>query len=85
MCECACPRVDGVISREGSVELRGALLELSKGLWLCDPATRPAFDAMTARGKPPGVIACAFVNRTDRIGLPWSATRPPKWSGPEFR
>lgn len=39
--ESAGRRVDGKISREGSVALRGALLELGMGLWLCDPATRP--------------------------------------------
>jgi transposase len=67
--ESAGKRVDGTISREGSVELRGALLELGKGLWLCDPATRPAVAALRARGKPAGVIACALANRANRIAF----------------
>lgn len=67
--ESAGRRVDGGISREGSVELRGALLELGKGLWLCDPATRPAVAAMKARGKTAGVIACALANRANRIAF----------------
>jgi len=67
--ESAGRRVDGTISREGSVELRGALLELGKGLWLCDRATRPAVEALKARGKAPGVIACALANRANRIAF----------------
>lgn len=67
--ESAGRRVDGAISREGSVELRGALLELGMGLWLCDPATRPAVAALRARGKPAGVIACALANRANRIAF----------------
>ena len=67
--ESAGRRVDGKISREGSVELRGALLELGNGLWLCDPATRPAVAAMKTRGKPAGVIACALANRANRIAF----------------
>ena len=67
--ESAGRRVDGKISREGSVELRGALLELGKGLWLCDPATRPTVAALRARGKPAGVIACALANRANRIAF----------------
>jgi transposase len=67
--ESAGKRVDGKISREGSVELRGALLELGMGLWLCDPATRPAVTGMRARGKPAGVIACALANRANRIAF----------------
>lgn len=67
--ESAARRVDGSITREGSVELRGALLELGMGPWLCDPATRPALAALRARGKPPGVIACALANRANRIAF----------------
>lgn len=67
--ESAGRRVDGAITREGSVELRGALLELGMGLWLCDPATRPAVAALRARGKPAGVIACALANRANRIAF----------------
>ena len=67
--ESAGHRVDGTISREGSVELRGALLELGKGLWLCDPATRPAVAGLRARGKAAGIIACALANRANRIAF----------------
>ena len=67
--ESAGRRIDGKISREGSVELRGALLELGMGLWLCDPATRSTVTALRARGKPAGVIACALANRANRIAF----------------
>ena len=77
-------RVDGKISREGSVELRGALLELGMGLWLCDHATRPAVAALRARGKPAGVIACALANRANRIAFAMvrdqAAYDPDRWS-----
>ena len=39
--ESAGKRRDGRISREGSVELRRALIDLGIGLWLNDPAARP--------------------------------------------
>lgn len=67
--ESAGTRYDGQICREGSVELRGALLELGMGLWLCDPATRPYVDQLKARGKPSGIIACALANRANRIAF----------------
>ena len=67
--ESAGTRVDGKISREGSVELRGALLELGMGLWLCDPAARSTVAALRARGKPAGIIACALANRANRIAF----------------
>lgn len=67
--ESAGHRVDGAISREGSVELRGALLELGKGLWLCDPASRPAVATLRGRGKAAGIIACALANRANRIAF----------------
>jgi transposase len=40
--ESASKRRDSQISREGSVELRRALIDLGMGLWLTDPAARPA-------------------------------------------
>jgi transposase len=67
--ESAGKRIDGKITREGSVELRGALLELGMGLWLSDPATSPAVAALKARGKPSGVIACTLANRANRIAF----------------
>jgi transposase len=62
-------RYHGKISREGSVVLRGALLELGMGLWLCDPASRARIAALRARGKPSGIIACAMANRANRIAF----------------
>ena len=38
--ESAGSRRDGAISREGSVELRRALIDLGIGLWLGDPAAK---------------------------------------------
>jgi hypothetical protein len=38
--ESAGHRRDGAISREGSVELRRALIDLGIGLWQCDPAAK---------------------------------------------
>lgn len=67
--ESAGKRHDSGITREGSVELRGALLELGMGLWLCDPASRPYVDQLRDRGKPAGIIACAMANRANRIAF----------------
>lgn len=67
--ESAGKRRDGTISREGSVGLRRALLELGKGLWLCEPAARHYAHTLRARGKPQGVIACALANRANRIAF----------------
>jgi transposase len=67
--ESAGKRYDGGITREGSVELRGALLELGMGLWLCDPASRPYVARLRDRGKPAGIIACAMANRANRIAF----------------
>jgi transposase len=60
-------RRDGAISREGSVLLRRALLDLGVGLWHCDPPARAYAAALRARGKPGGVIACALAHRANRI------------------
>ena len=60
---------DSKICREGSVELRGALLELGMGLWLCDQASQSRIAALKARGKPSGIIACALANRANRIAF----------------
>jgi transposase len=67
--ESAGTRYDGKITREGSVALRGALLELGMGLWLCDPASTPRIAELKARGKPAGIIACAMANRANRIAF----------------
>lgn len=65
--ESAGKRRDGTISREGSVELRRALIDLGIGLWLSDPAAKTYAATLRARGKKGGIIACAMANRANRI------------------
>jgi transposase len=65
--ESAGRRRDGGISREGSVPLRRALLDLGVGLWHRDPAARAYAARLRARGKPGGVIACALAHRANKI------------------
>jgi transposase len=65
--ESAGKRRDGSISREGSVQLRRALIDLGIGLWHADPAARRYGQQLRARGKKGGVICCAMANRANRI------------------
>ncbi|MET1065153.1 MAG: transposase [Arthrobacter sp.] len=65
--ESAGKRRDGTISREGSVALRRALIDLGMGLWLTDPPSRAYAAGLKARGKKGGVIACAMAHRATRI------------------
>ena len=65
--ESAGKRRDSAISREGSVELRRALIDLGLGLWLVDPAGRAYADSLKARGKRGGIIACALAHRANKI------------------
>ncbi len=67
--ESAGKRRDSVISREGSVELRRALIDLGVGLWLTDPAAKAYGNALRARGKKGLVIACAMAHRANRIAF----------------
>jgi transposase len=67
--ESAGKRRDSVISREGSVELRRALIDLGVGLWLNDPAGKQHAARLRARGKPGKVIACALAHRANRIAF----------------
>lgn len=67
--ESAGNRRDGAISREGSVELRRALVDLGIGLWLNDPAAKTYGTGLRARGKKGGVIVCAMANRANRIAF----------------
>jgi len=67
--ESAGKRRDSVISREGSVELRRALIDLGVGLWLNDPAARQHATELRARGKKGPVIACAMAHRANRIAF----------------
>lgn len=67
--ESAGKRRDTVISREGSVELRRALIDLGVGLWLSDPAAKAHGAQLRARGKQGMVIACAMAHRANRIAF----------------
>ena len=67
--ESAGKRHDSVISREGSVELRRALIDLGVGLWLNDPAAKIYGSQLRARGKKGLVIACAMAHRANRIAF----------------
>jgi transposase len=65
--ESAHKRRDGSISREGSVALRRALIDLGIGLWLTEPAAKTYAHRLKDRGKRGGVIACALAHRANRI------------------
>ena len=82
--ESAGTRYDGQICREGSVELRGALLDLGMGLWLCEPISRRYALALKARGKPAGIIACAMARRANKIAFAMVRDQthydPDRWS-----
>jgi transposase len=67
--ESARKRRDGAISREGSVELRRALIGLGIGLWHSDPAAKTYAAGLKARGKHGGIIACALAHRANRIAF----------------
>jgi transposase len=62
-------RRDGGISREGSVELRRALLDLGVGLWHRDAAARAYAAGLRERGKPGGIIATALARRANKIAF----------------
>jgi transposase len=65
--ESAGKRRDGSISREGSVALRRALIDLGIGLWLTEPAAKSYAHGLKDRGKRGGIIACALAHRANRI------------------
>lgn len=65
--ESAGRRRDGGISREGSVQLRRALIDLGMGLWLLEPSARGYAAQLKARGKRGGIIACALAHRANKI------------------
>ncbi len=67
--ESAGKRHDTVISREGSVELRRALIDLGMGLWLNEASATARAVELRARGKNGGVIACAMAHRANRIAF----------------
>ena len=65
--ESAGKRRDGGISREGSVALRCALLDLGVGLWHSEPAARAYATRLRERGKPGGIIATAMARVAGRL------------------
>jgi len=65
--ESAGRRRDGAISREGSVMLRRALIDLGMGLWHSDRAAQQYGRQLRARGKHGGVICCAMAHRANKI------------------
>jgi transposase len=65
--ESAGRRRDGGISREGSVGLRRALLDLGVGLWHSEPAARAYAAGLRERGKPSGIIATAMARIAGRL------------------
>jgi transposase len=75
--ESAGRRRDGGISREGSVALRRALLDLGIGLWHRDPAARAYAQRLRERGKPGGIIACALARRANKIAYAMIRNRKP--------
>ena len=82
--ESAGKRRDSVISREGSLELRRALIDLGVGLWLNDPAAKQHASDLRARGKKGLVIACAMAHRANRIAFALTRDRasydPTRWA-----
>ena len=82
--ESAGNRNDGHITREGSVLLRVALVDLGMGLWHTEPASRRYGAQLRARGKPGGIIVCAMAHRANKIAYamirdqqPWE---PSHWA-----
>lgn len=65
--ESAHKRRDGGISREGSVALRRALIDLGIGLWLNESAAKTYARGLKDRGKHGGVVVCALAHRANRI------------------
>jgi transposase len=82
--ESAGRRRDGGISREGSVELRRALIDLGIGLWHSDQPARAYAAGLRARGKHGGIIACALAHRANRIAFALTRDRatydPTRWA-----
>jgi transposase len=67
--ESAGKRRDGAISREGSLTLRRALIDLGLGLWRNDPAAKTYAANLRARGKKGAVICCAMAHRANKIAF----------------
>jgi transposase len=67
--ESAGHRNDGHITREGSVLLRVALVDLGTGLWHSEPISRGYGTELRARGKPGGIIITAMAHRANKIAF----------------
>lgn len=78
--ESAGHRRDGHITREGSVPLRTALIDLGTGLWHQHPASRVYGQTLRARGKPGGIILCAMAHRANKIAYAMVRDQTP-WQG----
>lgn len=82
--ESAHRRRDGGISREGSVALRRALIDLGMGLWLNEPAAKNYAHGLKNRGKHGGIVACALAHRANRIAhalvRDHAAYEPTRWA-----
>lgn len=82
--ESAGKRRDGKISREGSVALRRALIDLGIGLWLSEPAAKAYAAELKSRGKHGGIIGCALAHRATRIAYAMvrdhASYDPSRWS-----
>jgi transposase len=82
--ESAHRRRDGGISREGSVALRRALIDLGMGLWLNEPAAKNYAHRLKNRGKRGGIVACALAHRANRIAhalvRDHAAYEPTRWA-----
>ncbi|MBA3728791.1 MAG: IS110 family transposase [Actinobacteria bacterium] len=57
------------ISREGKVELRQAIIELGRALRDGHPDFARDAKELEARGKRPGVVACALGHRANRVAF----------------
>ncbi len=82
--ESAGKRRDGKISREGSVALRRALIDLGIGLWLTELAAKAYAAELKSRGKHGGIIGCALAHRATRIAYALvrdhASYDPSRWS-----
>jgi transposase len=67
--ESAGRRRDGHITREGSVPLRVALVDLGIGLWHQEPSARAHGRSLRDRGKPGAIIAIAMAHRANRVAF----------------
>lgn len=62
-------RTRTTISREGKAELREAIIELGRALRQGDPDFGRYALELEARGKLPGVVACALGHRANRVAF----------------